>query len=166
MARQAISTMIAVAIVVVLVLVVGVGYYVLMPSTTGTSTSTHQTSSTSSSSISSSSIASTSSPSTSLAGPAVVCTSQNVTASAMVTIVDFAFTPKNITISLGQTVKWTYEPNGHYHHTVTSDTGLFGSGSIFPGDSYACTFNVAGVYGYHCSIHPATMKDNFVIVTQ
>ena len=165
MARRAISTIIAVAVVVVLVLVVGVGYYVLMPSTTGTSISTPQTSSASSSSTPSSSAASTSSPSTSLAGPAVVCTNETVTANAQVTIVDFAFTPKNVTISAGQTVKWTYDPDGHYHHTVTSDTGLFGSGSIFPGESYACTFNAPGVYGYHCSIHPATMKDNFVIVT-
>jgi len=163
MARRAISTIIAVAVVVVLVLVVGVGYYILMPSTTGSSTSAHQTSS--SSSVSSSSILSASSPSTSLAGPAVVCTNETVVANAQVTIVDFAFTPKNVTISAGQTVKWTYDPDGHYHHTVTSDTGLFGSGSIFPGESYACTFNAPGVYGYHCSIHPATMKDNFVIVT-
>jgi plastocyanin len=82
-----------------------------------------------------------------------------------VTIEDFQFTPKNITISAGQTVQWTYDPNGHYHHTVTSDTGLFGSGSIFPGQSFFCTFNAPGVYEYHCSIHPTTMKDNFVIVT-
>jgi plastocyanin len=165
MTRQAISTMIAVAFVIVLVVVVGVGYYVLMPSTTGTTTSTSQTSSSSSPSSSSTSSSSTSSPTTSFSGPAVVCTSQTVTANAMVTIEDFLFTPKNISISAGQSVQWTYDPNGQFHHTVTSNSGLFGSASIFPGESYTCTFKVPGVYGYHCSVHPTTMKDNFVIVT-
>jgi plastocyanin len=81
-----------------------------------------------------------------------------------VTIADFFFSPKNVTISAGQSVQWTY-PNGNFHHTVTSDTGLFGSPSLFVGGTYTCTFNQPGTYGYHCSIHPTTMKDNFVIVT-
>jgi len=161
--------MFAVAIVIVLVVVVGVGYYVLMPATTGTTTSTLQTSSSSSSSSSpsssSTSSSSTSSPTTSFSGPAVVCTNQTITANVMVTIEDFLFTPKNITILAGQSVQWTYDPNGQFHHTVTSNTGLFGSSSIFPGESYTCTFKAPGVYGYHCSIHPTTMKDNFVTVT-
>jgi plastocyanin len=151
MSRQGISTMIIVGIVVVLLVVVGVGYYVLMPGASGTTTT--------------SSSSSTSSPSTSISGPAVVCASGNVTGATLVTIQDFMFSPRNVSISVGQTVQWTYDSHGQFNHTVTSDTGLFGSVKLKPGQSFSCTFKVAGTYGYHCMVHPTVMKNNFVKVT-
>jgi plastocyanin len=56
-----------------------------------------------------------------------------------------------LTVNAGDTVKWTLIDG---FHTVTSDTGLFDSNSLFnPGDSFSFTFNTPGAYGYHCIFH-------------
>jgi plastocyanin len=89
-------------------------------------------------------------------GP-VSCTSSPTTqADVVVTIKDFSFNPATINITAGQSVEWVY-PSGSYHHTVTSDSGAFVSGDIHPGDHFQCTFNSAGTYPYHCTVHPTTM---------
>lgn len=63
-----------------------------------------------------------------------------------------AFHPSTITVSAGTAVKWTNKDNAS--HTVTSDTGLFDSGSIANSGTYSFTFDSAGTYQYHCTIHP------------
>jgi plastocyanin len=73
-------------------------------------------------------------------------------AGAGVTIVDFAFSPWYVTVPAGSTVSW-YNA-GVAPHTVTSDAGIFGSGTLGSGGSYAVTFSYAGYYGYYCAIHP------------
>lgn len=71
---------------------------------------------------------------------------------AVVTIVDFAFTPGWVAVPAGSTVSW-YNA-GAAPHTVTSDAGIFASGTIGSGGSYAVTFTTPGYYSYYCSIHP------------
>jgi plastocyanin len=64
----------------------------------------------------------------------------------------FMFAPGTITVPAGATVRWQNldgEP-----HTVVSVEGLFRSGALDQGDTYAYTFKVAGRYRYVCSIHP------------
>ncbi len=83
-----------------------------------------------------------------------------------------AFAPNPLTISLAakQTVRWgnsdytggSYGGSG-VDHTVTSDSGLFGSGQIAPRSSFSFTFTTPGTYGYHCSNHPTMVGT--VIVT-
>jgi plastocyanin len=93
----------------------------------------------------------------------VTCTTdQSATGTVTVTIFDFGFNPGNVTISAGQSVQWVYA-SGNLHHTVTSNTGAFGSGSLTPGKKFTCTFNIAGAYSYHCSVHPALMKGEVVV---
>jgi plastocyanin len=68
-----------------------------------------------------------------------------------VSIGSFVFIPQALTINVGQTVRWT---NNHtFNHTVTEDALLFDSGTLLPGQTFSFTFNAAGVYPYHCSIH-------------
>ncbi len=68
-----------------------------------------------------------------------------------VSISGYAFKPASLNVSTGTTVTWTN--NDSVTHTVTSDTGAFSSGDIPPGQTYSYTFNQAGTFAYHCSIH-------------
>ncbi len=68
-----------------------------------------------------------------------------------VAIQGFAFNPSSITISPGDTVKWTNMDSAT--HTVVGDD--FSSGNLTNGDSYTQTFTKPGTFNYHCSIHPS-----------
>ena len=69
-----------------------------------------------------------------------------------VTILNFAFGPQVISVKAGTTVHWTNHDTEA--HTVTSNTGAFGSVVLQPGAGYSFTFNKPGTYHYHCTIHP------------
>ncbi len=69
-----------------------------------------------------------------------------------VNIVDYEFQPALITIHAGRIVTW--ENFGLVDHSVTSDTGVFDSGTIAPSGKFQYTFNTVGNYPYHCSFHP------------
>jgi len=79
---------------------------------------------------------------------------------ASVTIKDFSFSPSTVTIAVGGTVTWTN--NGSSAHTVTADDGSFDSGDLSQGKTYSHTFDTAGTFAYHCSIHP-NMKAEVVV---
>ena len=69
-----------------------------------------------------------------------------------VPIATFVFPPSPLTIKKGTTVVWTNKDDAT--HTVSSDSGLFSSGSIIKGNSYSFTFEKAGTYPYICGFHP------------
>jgi plastocyanin len=86
-------------------------------------------------------------------------------------IIDYDFTPKSITITVGDTVRWTN--NGDEAHTVTSgdpgaaDSGaLFDSGPIAAGSTYTHQFDAVGDFVYHCEFHPTLMFDAHVTVAE
>jgi hypothetical protein len=54
---------------------------------------------------------------------------------------------------------------GSDYHTVTSDTGAFSSGYLYPGFSYSRTFVTPGTYMYHCQIHRSQGMVGTIIVT-
>jgi plastocyanin len=62
-----------------------------------------------------------------------------------------SFNPGTLTITAGTTVTWTNKDG--VDHTVTSNTGLFDSGSISTNGTFSHTFTTAGTYPYHCKIH-------------
>jgi plastocyanin len=76
------------------------------------------------------------------------------TAASSVSIENFAFMPPDITLKKGTTVTWTN--NDSTTHTVTASSGENGphSGDLGRGDKYSFTFDTAGTFHYHCSIHP------------
>jgi plastocyanin len=70
-----------------------------------------------------------------------------------VNIQNFAFSPNSLTINKGDSVVWTNMDSSS--HTVTSDSGSeLKSGTLSNGQTYTHTFNTAGTFTYHCSIHP------------
>ena len=95
----------------------------------------------------------------------VVPQSQSETAEQLsdtVVVRNFAFGPKTITISAGQSVTWTN--NDAVDHTATSDEGTWDTGVIARGESKSITFAVPGTYTYHCTPHP--FMTGTVVVTQ
>jgi plastocyanin len=82
------------------------------------------------------------------------------------------FTPSQITIKAGESVRWRNEDTDV--HTVTSgdpedaDAGrvfrLPESGLLQPGESETLTFDEPGEFVYFCEIHPEDMRDATVIV--
>jgi plastocyanin len=71
---------------------------------------------------------------------------------ADVAIVDIAYQPGSILVQAGDTVTWTN--TGSTPHTVTADDGSVGSGPLAPSASFSQIFPAAGLFTYHCAIHP------------
>ena len=71
-----------------------------------------------------------------------------------VSINNFSFSPSSITVKKGTTVTWTNHDS--VAHTVTESDGKTGpsSSEVDNGKSYSFTYNTAGTFTYHCSIHP------------
>lgn len=68
------------------------------------------------------------------------------------------FQPATVTINVGQTVLWVNDDT--MAHTTTSGTpgspdGLFDSGDMPPGATFAYTFSTAGTFPYYCDYHSA-----------
>ena len=62
-----------------------------------------------------------------------------------------AFSPLTLTVTKNTTIKWTNKDD--MSHTVTSDTGLFSSGTLTLNGTFSFQFTAAGTYHYHCSFH-------------
>jgi plastocyanin len=67
-------------------------------------------------------------------------------------IQSMAFSPATLTVAVNSTVTWTNKDA--IAHTVTSDTGVFDSGSVAAGSTFSYTFATEGTFAYHCKIHP------------
>lgn len=72
-------------------------------------------------------------------------------AAAKVAAADNVFTPKEIRVDPGDTVRW--DNTGVRVHTVTSDSGLFSSGNMAAGETFEFEFEDEGYYYYHCRHH-------------
>jgi plastocyanin len=64
---------------------------------------------------------------------------------------DYYFKPATKTITLGQYVVW--RNYGATVHNATSDTGVFSTGNLAPGEKARFKFKKAGTYPYTCTIH-------------
>jgi plastocyanin len=83
-----------------------------------------------------------------------------IAADQSVSISGFAFNPATVTVNVGDSVTWTN--NDDVPHTATADNGSFNTGQLGSGDSDSVTFNNAGTFAYHCSVHPS--MDGTVVV--
>jgi plastocyanin len=69
-----------------------------------------------------------------------------------VTIDNLAFSPATLNLKTGQQVTWTNKQD--IAHTVTANGGAFDH-QMPPGATFSFTFDKAGSFPYHCTIHPS-----------
>lgn len=81
-----------------------------------------------------------------------------------VTVTNNTFTPGATTITHGSTVQWTwntctgdgYSTESCVEHTVTFDDGP--TSQLQDRGTFSRTFNTAGTFKYHCTVHGAAMS--------
>jgi plastocyanin len=78
-----------------------------------------------------------------------------------------SYDPPTVQVPVGTNVRWTNDETGSLlsaapNHTVTSDDGIFDSGTIPPGGNFRVRFTRAGSFAYHCEIH-STMHGLVVV---
>ena len=73
-------------------------------------------------------------------------------ATNVVTIDNFTFSPKELTVAVGTTVKWVNHDD--IPHTVVEKKTTFRSKALDTDDSYSFTFASAGTFDYSCALHP------------
>lgn len=88
-------------------------------------------------------------------------------ADASVSVVDFAFQPRNVEIGVGEKVTWNFAALGH---TTTSNQGQAERWNSGPapsplGDTFEKTFTKPGRFTYFCLPHQAFMKGTVVVGT-
>lgn len=76
-----------------------------------------------------------------------------IAADHAVDIVGFSFSPRSITVAVGDTVTWAN--SDAQNHTATADDGSFDTGTVSSGSPKSVTFSTAGTFAYHCKIHPS-----------
>jgi plastocyanin len=70
----------------------------------------------------------------------------------VVTIDNFTFGPKELTIAVGTTIKFVNHDD--IPHTVVDKKLSFRSKALDTDDAYSYTFATAGSFDYFCSLHP------------
>ena len=76
-------------------------------------------------------------------------------------IADFAFSPANIEVQVGDKITWTNDDADA--HTVTATSGAdFDSGTLAQGASFTFKAEEAGTIAYFCVIHPS-MKGTITV---
>ncbi len=73
-------------------------------------------------------------------------------ATNVITIDNFTFSPKELTVAVGTTIKWVNHDD--IPHTVVEKKTTFRSKALDTDDSYSFTFTSAGEFDYFCGLHP------------
>jgi plastocyanin len=70
----------------------------------------------------------------------------------VVTIDNFTFSPKALTVAVGTTVKWVNHDD--IPHSVVEKNTTFRSKALDTDDAYSFTFTSVGTFDYFCGLHP------------
>lgn len=85
------------------------------------------------------------------------CTAGTAPATVALSIRDFAFSPRTVTVKAGDVLGWTNDDSAAHTATLddgTCDTGRIGGGSA-GGLAFVFSAAAAGrTFSYHCAIHP------------
>lgn len=76
-----------------------------------------------------------------------------------ITVGNNFFDPNATTVPAGTTVTWTWD--GGSSHNVTFNDGTHSATQS--NGTYSRTFNTAGTYDYHCTVHGAAMSGTVVV---
>jgi plastocyanin len=69
-----------------------------------------------------------------------------------VSIEQFAFTPNEISVTLGDTVEWVNRDV--FNHTTTADSAAWSSPEFGRGERFLLVTTQQGRFPYHCAAHP------------
>jgi len=69
-----------------------------------------------------------------------------------ISIINFQFTPAEVTIAPGESVTWVNDDGAP--HGLEYNDGSLGKDLLLPGESYNRRFDQPGTYDYNCSVHP------------
>lgn len=72
---------------------------------------------------------------------------------ATVSIDDFKFTPRELSVSVGDTVTWVNRDDVPHTATSKDDPPTFDSKALDTDDKYSFTFTKPGTYSYYCKVH-------------
>lgn len=75
-------------------------------------------------------------------------------------IKDFAFSPAELTVNIGDRVIWTNSDSAP--HTIVANNGEFSSDNFSKGETYSFIFAKPGTYTYYCGLHPS-MKGTIIV---
>jgi amicyanin len=70
----------------------------------------------------------------------------------VITIDNFTFSTKELTVAIGSTVKWINRDD--IPHTIVAENAAFRSAALDTDDVYSFTFTNAGTFDYLCGLHP------------
>lgn len=93
-----------------------------------------------------------------LAGMYIGAVSTTQAATKTVDIIDYAFSPQDITINVSDTIHWVWTTDLHSSTAGSltgpaKDAGLWDSGLANTGHTFDFTFTASGSYPYYCSYH-------------
>lgn len=93
------------------------------------------------------------------AGGAKACAKapDGAAARSTVEIKNSSYSMPAVQAAVGDVVAWTNSDS--IPHTATMDDGSCDTGQIAGGGTAMLVFTAPGTYTYHCTVHPATMKD-------
>ena len=80
-----------------------------------------------------------------------------------VQIVDYGFSPTQMTVKLGTTLTFANDGNDGHDVSGTGPGGEWHSGPLAPSERYSHQFSLVGTYNYVCTIHPE-MRGSIVVV--
>jgi plastocyanin len=80
---------------------------------------------------------------------------------AHLTIANYAFAPRALTVKAGTSI--TVKNADQTAHTATARSGAFDSGTLKPGQSARLTFKKPGTYKFYCQFH-AFMTGTITVV--
>ena len=86
--------------------------------------------------------------------PAPQATESAAAPAAQVVIDNFAFSPRELTVTAGARVTWVNRDD--VPHTATSSVKprAFDSGALDTDDTFSFVFKAPGTYEYFCAVHP------------
>jgi plastocyanin len=71
-----------------------------------------------------------------------------------VEVVDYGYSPQQVTVHLGASITWTNDGNDGHDVTGSGPGGEWRSGPLAPSERYTREFNLTGTFDYVCTIHP------------
>jgi plastocyanin len=83
--------------------------------------------------------------------------------SLTVSIGDNFYSPRSVSIDVGDTVTWVN--NGQAQHSATASDGSFDTGIFGPGGSRSHTFNQAGSFDYFCTVHGSAQSGTLTVAS-